>query len=76
MKTATLEQKEYLFSRNLVADELWELFVRVSKTKKITAADRDALHAVFLDSATNKEVFELIDRICWLLRRERLQVVG
>jgi len=76
MRTATLEQKEYLFSRNLVADELWELFVRVSKTKNITAADRDALQVVFFDSTTSQEVFELVDRICWLLRRERLQVVG
>jgi len=72
MSTAT---EENLFTHKLVADELWELFARAIKTRKITVAERDALQAVFFDSEVSEEVFEVIDRLYWLLRRGHLQMV-
>ena len=67
--------KENLFTHKLVEDEFWDLFARAIKTRKITVADREILQAVFFNAETNTEVFEVVDRICWFLRRGHLQMV-
>jgi|GEM_PF-1538399 len=67
--------KENVFTHKLVADEFWDLFARTIKTRKITMADREILQAVFFNAETNQEIYEVVDRICWFLRRGHLQMV-
>ena len=70
-----LNLPESLFPRNLIADELWELFSRVGATRKVTAYDRNVLQTVLFNSGTTREEFELINRLYWLLRQGKLRLV-
>jgi len=70
-----LKLPESLFPRNLIADELWELFSRVGNTKKVTTYDRNILQTVLFSPGTTREEFELINRLYWLLRQGKLRLV-
>jgi hypothetical protein len=54
---------------------LAELFAQVSRSGKITLADRYGLMAALLDDALDDEARSAIDRILYAVRKGRLRIV-
>jgi hypothetical protein len=64
-----------MFSHCLLPNGLSELFVQVVNTRKITLADRYGLMALLCKESTSDEELQVVNRILYALRQDRIQVI-